>query len=160
MMLAMALFGGMTTLASGCSGQILRIIPINFLLWITTMVQSSVLVVLFIWTPNPDDKWLFYLISALFGLCFGIFRCQVPNVYSTFWKDKLPTAMALLGSAEATAYALMFGLGSVKPIVKASVMTFTGVVGAVLYTLAWKMGKDKKFGSRNSLGKSTEDGYS
>ena len=150
MMFAMAIFGGMTTISSGISGYLLRIIPINLLLWITTSIQAAVMAILFAWTPNPEDKWLFYVISGTFGLCFGIFRCQVPNVYSVFWKDRLPTAMALLGSSEAVAYALMFGLGDVVPFVKAVIMLCTVLVGTGMCTLAWKMNKNSE-GFKNCI---------
>ena len=138
----MAVFGVVTTLASAISGQLLRFMSLNRLLWLNMLLETCILVTLLIWKPEQEDEWLFYCIISACALCFGIYRSQVPNVYSVLWKDNLPPAMALLGTCEAVAYALMFGLGDIVPLPKIILTLSSGLLGTIAYRIAWNLRKN------------------
>jgi len=141
-MTLMALFGVVTTFASAISGQLLRVITLNKLLWTNMVLEVSILMTFLFWKPEKSQEWLFYLITAASALCFGIYRSQVPNVYSVLWKDNLPPAMALLGTCEAIAYALMFGLGDIVPFPKIILTLSCCLLGTIAYRFAWSLRKN------------------
>lgn len=40
-------------------------------------MNAALIVTLFLWTPNPDEKYVFFIIAGLWGVCDAIWQTQI-----------------------------------------------------------------------------------
>lgn len=139
------MYGAVSTVASFSIGFIIKFISVTYLIYFSVVVEVLLfLTLIFWWIPMSNDPiWLFLVYSAGFGMCIGLGRSLVAQVYSQLYSDNMAAGMALLGSGEAISACFLFGLGDMTPpIVKITLTLCFAVFGTVFYHVAWNL-KDK-----------------
>ena len=151
------LYGASSTAASFSTGFLIKSFSVINLIYFSLLIEVSLFSTLTLWwTPAPGDPvWYFSAYSAGFGLCIGLGRSLLSQVYSQLYQGGSSAAgMALLGSGEAVSSCILFGLGDVTPPVVKIVLTLCcGVFGSVLCHAAWSMkdGEKRFYRRRSSL---------
>jgi len=141
------MYGAISTVASFSIGFIVKLISVTYLIYFSLLVEVLMFVTLtFWWIPMSNDPiWYFLLYSAGFGMCIGLGRSLVAQVYSQLYFDNTAAGMALLGSGEAISSCVMFSLGDMTPpIVKIMLTLCFAVFGSLLYHVAWNLKDSQK----------------
>ena len=142
-------YGAFSMCASFSVGFLLKRFSATRLVYSSLLVEVILFSTLkFAWMPNSDDpSWYFSAYSAGFGLCIGLGRSLVSQVYSELYSSDTAAGMALLGSGEAVSSCILFGLGDATfPLVKICLTLFFGIFGTFLYHAAWNMkDEDKRY---------------
>ncbi|XP_076804839.1 protein unc-93 homolog A-like isoform X2 [Clavelina lepadiformis] len=87
--------GALQPLGSLISVYALRYMNHISLFTIATFLETSVTVVIFIWTPTEDGKVILFVIAATLAVAHGVFLSQVPSAYNLLFPEDRSAAMSL-----------------------------------------------------------------
>lgn len=73
---------------AGCSllfGSIMKFVGRQPLMALGAIVHASLVVVLLMWKPHPDNPYVFYSVSGLWGVGDAVWQTQVNGEYSLYF---------------------------------------------------------------------------
>lgn len=110
------------------------------------LVHGGIQITLMLWTPDPDIKYLFFIIAALWGMGDAVIQTQINAYYGYLFTEHSEAAFSNYRLWESMGFILAFGYGNfVRTDVKLY-LTFTIlVVGMFLYgTTEYMERRDRK----------------
>ncbi|XP_052801080.1 protein unc-93 homolog A-like [Mya arenaria] len=105
----MMCFGGVSALASIVIGCIAKHIKRFAFITAGATFNVGLLIVLWLWNPQPGDVPNFFVVSACLGLCDAIWQTQTYTLFGVLFVDKQEAAFASYRMFYATGCAVSFG---------------------------------------------------
>ncbi|XP_011631839.1 UNC93-like protein [Pogonomyrmex barbatus] len=82
---------------AGCSllfGSLMKFVGRQPLMALGAIVHSSLIVVLLMWKPHPDNPYIFYSVSGLWGVGDAVWQTQVNGLYGTLFRRNKEAAFS------------------------------------------------------------------
>ncbi|XP_043496956.1 UNC93-like protein [Polistes fuscatus] len=82
---------------AGCSllfGSLMKFVGRQPLMAIGAIVHACLIVVLLLWKPHPDNPYIFYSVSGLWGVGDAVWQTQVNGLYGTLFRRNKEAAFS------------------------------------------------------------------
>lgn len=98
----MICFGVCNGLASIFSGSIVKITGRGPVIFFAFILHMALLITLLLWMPSPDNSWIFFMISGLWGICDALWLVQINSYSGILFPGKEEAAFSNFRLWEAT----------------------------------------------------------
>ncbi|PBC28930.1 UNC93-like protein [Apis cerana] len=90
----MICFGVVNAICSLVFGSLMKFVGRQPLMVLGAIVHVSLIVVLLHWKPNPDNPYVFYSVSGLWGVGDAVWQTQVNGLYGTLFRRNKEAAFS------------------------------------------------------------------
>ncbi|XP_068966026.1 UNC93-like protein isoform X1 [Bombus flavifrons] len=90
----MICFGVVNAICSLVFGSLMKFVGRQPLMVLGAIVHVSLIVVLLHWKPNPDNPYVFYTVSGLWGVGDAVWQTQVNGLYGTLFRRNKEAAFS------------------------------------------------------------------
>ncbi|CAD1474028.1 unnamed protein product, partial [Heterotrigona itama] len=90
----MICFGVVNAACSLVFGSLMKFVGRQPLMVLGAIVHVSLIVVLLHWKPNPDNPYVFYTVSGLWGVGDAVWQTQVNGLYGTLFRRNKEAAFS------------------------------------------------------------------
>lgn len=90
----MICFGVMDALGSITLGHLSKIVGRKIIFILTALSNVGIIILMFMWSPNPDQKVIFFVISGFWGLGDAVWQTQINALYGVLFPKNEEAAFA------------------------------------------------------------------
>ncbi|KAL6442735.1 hypothetical protein ACFW04_002668 [Cataglyphis niger] len=127
---------------AGCSllfGSLMKFVGRQPLMALGAIVHASLVVVLLMWKPHPDNPYIFYSVSGLWGVGDAVWQTQVNGLYGTLFRRNKEAAFSNYRLWESAGFVIAYAYSThlcarMKLYVMLTVL-ITGTMGYVIVEL-------------------------
>ncbi|KAL0116817.1 hypothetical protein PUN28_010026 [Cardiocondyla obscurior] len=127
---------------AGCSllfGSLMKFVGRQPLMALGAIVHASLVVVLLMWKPHPDNPYIFYSVSGLWGVGDAVWQTQVNGLYGTLFRRNKEAAFSNYRLWESAGFVIAYAYSThlcarMKLYVMLTVLV-TGTVGYIIVEL-------------------------
>ncbi|XP_011137545.1 UNC93-like protein [Harpegnathos saltator] len=127
---------------AGCSllfGSLMKFVGRQPLMALGAIVHASLVVVLLMWKPHPDNPYVFYSVSGLWGVGDAVWQTQVNGLYGTLFRRNKEAAFSNYRLWESAGFVIAYAYSThlcarMKLYVMLTVL-ITGTMGYIVVEL-------------------------
>ncbi|XP_050447721.1 UNC93-like protein [Cataglyphis hispanica] len=127
---------------AGCSllfGSLMKFVGRQPLMALGAIVHASLVVVLLMWKPHPDNPYIFYSVSGLWGVGDAVWQTQVNGLYGTLFRRNKEAAFSNYRLWESAGFVIAYAYSThlcarMKLYVMLTVL-ITGTMGYIIVEL-------------------------
>ncbi|XP_029172608.1 UNC93-like protein [Nylanderia fulva] len=124
---------------AGCSllfGSIMKFVGRQPLMALGAIVHASLIVVLLIWKPHPDNPYVFYSVSGLWGVGDAVWQTQVNGLYGTLFRRNKEAAFSNYRLWESAGFVIAYAYSThLCARMKLYVMLTVLIIGTIGYII-------------------------
>ncbi|XP_023214108.1 protein unc-93 homolog A-like [Centruroides sculpturatus] len=130
----MICFGVMDALGSVTLGHLSKITGRKIIFIATALSNVGIIILMFLWSPNPDQKVVFFVISGFWGLGDAVWQTQINSLYGVLFPKNEEAAFANYRLWESLGFIIAFAYSSSLCItIKLYILLIVLVVGMMGY---------------------------
>ncbi|XP_058809078.1 UNC93-like protein [Phymastichus coffea] len=122
---------------AGCSllfGSVMKFVGRQPLMALGTVVHTSLIGVLLMWHPHPDNSYMFYTVSGLWGVGDAVWQTQVNGLYGTLFRRNKEAAFSNYRLWESAGFVVAYAYSThLCARMKLYVMLVVLIVGTIGY---------------------------
>ncbi|XP_070169963.1 UNC93-like protein [Polyergus mexicanus] len=127
---------------AGCSllfGSLMKFVGRQPLMALGAIVHACLVVVLLMWKPHPDNPYIFYSVSGLWGVGDAVWQTQVNGLYGTLFRRNKEAAFSNYRLWESAGFVIAYAYSThlcarMKLYVMLTVL-ITGTIGYIIVEL-------------------------
>lgn len=127
---------------AGCSllfGSLMKFVGRQPLMALGAIVHASLIVVLLMWKPHPDNPYVFFSVSGLWGVGDAVWQTQVNGLYGTLFRRNKEAAFSNYRLWESAGFVIAYAYSThlcarMKLYVLLTVL-ITGTIGYIIVEL-------------------------
>lgn len=124
---------------AGCSllfGSLMKFVGRQPLMALGAIVHASLVVVLLMWKPHPDNPYIFYSVSGLWGVGDAVWQTQVNGLYGTLFRRNKEAAFSNYRLWESAGFVIAYAYSThLCARMKLYVMLTVLIIGTIGYII-------------------------
>ncbi|KAM0732824.1 UNC93-like protein [Formica fusca] len=124
---------------AGCSllfGSLMKFVGRQPLMALGAIVHASLVVVLLMWKPHPDNPYIFYSVSGLWGVGDAVWQTQVNGLYGTLFRRNKEAAFSNYRLWESAGFVIAYAYSThLCARMKLYVMLTVLIIGSIGYII-------------------------